>query len=173
MPTQHADRMHIGRPHVNPWLVAVVLLTAALVAFGAWVVVDRVTTSPTAPAPSSTPGLASPETDAILEDRLAALNAGDAEAVSAFYTSDAVLEERDVTPPVVTTGSEQIGRRIAGLVNTFGMQLERASPVIEFGLSTAEAVRSPSDPTLGWILVYRFAPNGKIAHQWVLPTGEE
>ncbi len=35
----------------------------------------------------------------------------------------------------------------------------------------AEATRVPGIPDEGFMLVYNLAPNGKIAHQWVLPAG--
>ena len=106
----------------------------------------------------------------MLKDRLAALNSGDAEAISAFYAREAILEERDVVPAVVTRGSEQIGERIGAVVTTFGMQLESASPVIKLGDTVAEATSVPGYPDEGFILVYKLDESGKIEHQWVLPA---
>jgi hypothetical protein len=155
---------HVRRPQFSPWLVGVIALAAALVALGAWVVFDQTRSS-------STEGLASPEVASMLEDRLVALNSGDAEAISAFYTADAVLEERDVTPVRVTKGSEAIGNAIATYVNVYGLQVERVSPIIQTGRSAAEATVYPGDPALGWTLVYLLdRESGKIEHQWVLPA---
>jgi len=36
----YAPETHRHRVHVNPWLVAVIVLAAALVALGAWVLID-------------------------------------------------------------------------------------------------------------------------------------
>ena len=152
------------RSHLNPWLVAVIALAAALLGLGVWVVVDQTRSS-------STSGLASPEVTSMLRDRLVALNSGDAKAIAAFYASNAVLEERDVTPAAVTEGSDRIGRRIASIVKVFGMQLESASPVIQLDGTVAEATNMPGSRNEGFILVYKLAPSGKIAHQWVLPAG--
>ncbi len=155
---------HVRRPQFNPWLVAVIALVAALVALGAWVVFDQTRSS-------STEGLASPEVASMLKDRLAALNSGDAEAISTFYTADAVLEERDVMPARVTRGRVAIGNAIATYVNSYGLQVERVSPIIQTGRGVAEATIFPSDPALGWTLVYLLdRDSGKITHQWVLPA---
>ena len=166
MSVMHAPAKPVRRPHINPWLAAVIALAAALVGLSAWVVVDRSTSSST-----SAHGLASPEAATMLRDRLAALNSGDAKAISAFYARNAVLEERDVVPAVVTKGSEQIGGRIHEIVTLNGMQLESASPVIQLGRTVAEATSVPGSPNEGFILVYNRDANGRITHQWVLPAG--
>ena len=162
MAVTHAGSAHGRRPSLNPWLVAVIALAAALLALGAWVVVDQ-TKSP------STEGLASPNVVAMLRDRVAAVNSGDAKAISSFYTRNAVLEERDVTPPIVTKGGKEIGERISGLA-AIGLKLESASPVIRLDGTVAEATSMPGYPDEGFILVYKLAANSKIAHQWVLPA---
>ena len=163
MSITHAPPARVHRPQLNVWLVAVIALAAALVALGAWVVVDQTRSS-------STQGLASSQVVTMLKHRLVALNSGDAKAVSAFYTRDAVLEEHDVTPPLVTQGSTQIGARVHDIVSRYGMQLQSASPVIRLDGTVAEATSVPGYPDQGFILVYSLAPNGKIAHQWVLPA---
>lgn len=164
MTTTHLPKAHVRRLRLNPWFV-VAVLAAALVALGAWVVVDQTRSS-------STEGLASPEVASMLTDRLAALNSGDAGAISSFYTANAVLEERDVTPARVTRGSAAIGDAIATYANSFiPLRVERVSPIIQTGRSVAEATVYPRNPTLGWTLVYLLdRDSGKIAHQWVLPA---
>lgn len=164
MSVADAPSTRVRRPHVNVWLVAIIAVAAAPVGLGIWALVDRGTSS-------ATPGLASPEVASMLDDRLAAFNSGDAEAVAAFYTPDAVLEEHDRTPTAVTRGSEAIGRAIATYVNDYGLQLARVSPVIQTGRGVAEAVIAPNEPDWGWTLVYLLdQSSGKIAHQWVLPA---
>ena len=164
MSVAHAPPSHVRRWHVNIWLVAVVALAAALISLGIWVLVDRTSSS-------ATPGIASTEVASMLRDRLAALNSGDAQAISAFYTANAVMEEHDVTPARVTRGSEAIGSAIATYVNSYGMQLERVSPIIQTGRGVAEAVTVPNDPSFGFTLVYLLdQESGKIAHQWILPA---
>lgn len=162
MSTMHAPRLQ-QRP--NPWAVAVIALSAALVGLGIWVLVDRSGTE-AQPAAALSRGLASERVATMLRNRIVAFNAGDRRAVAAFYAPAGVLEERDVAPAVVTRGSEQIGDRIGGL-RQLGLRLKSESPVIQFGRYAVEAVSTPSLDA-GWILVYELDANGKIAHQWVI-----
>lgn len=160
----HAHPVGGHRVHFDPWHIAVVVLAAIAVGLGAWVVVDRTSSSPT-------PGVATPDVTSMLNARLAALNSGNAKAISGFYTADAVLEEHDVTPTNVTRGNQAIGDAIATYVNFGGMHLKRVSPIIQTGRSVSEAVIAPSEPGWGLTLVYLLDQNsGKIAHQWVLPA---
>ena len=163
MSIAHAPPTHVQRWHVNPWLAAVVVLGVTVVALGTYIVVDSTRSS-------STQGLASSQVVTMLKDRLVALNSGDVKAISAFYARNAVLEEHDRTPALVTRGSTQIGARVHDIVSTYGMQLQSASPVIRLDGTVAEATSVPASPDEGFILVYKLAPNGKIAHQWVLPA---
>lgn len=163
MSIAHAPSTRVHRWHVNPWLAAVVVLGVAVIALAAYVVVDSTRSS-------SKQGLASPQVVTMLKGRLVALNSGDAKAISAFYTRDAVLEEHDVTPALVTRGSTEIGARVHDIVSMYGMQLQSASPVIRLDGTVAEATSVPGSPDEGFILVYKLAPSGKIAHQWVLPA---
>lgn len=154
---------HARRPHVNPWLVAGVL-AAALVGLGAWVLIDR-NTSATVSSAGQPHGLASASVAAMLGERIAAANRGDGKAVAAFYSRAGVLEERDVTPAVVTRGNEQIGARLQELFRTYGIPLKPESSVIQFGRYVAEAL---SWEVGGGIVVYQLDANGKIAHQWAI-----
>ena len=168
----HAPPTHVQRPHVNPWLVAVIALSAALVALGAWVIVDQT-------GSSTTEGIASSEVAAMFDDLTVALNSGDAPAIASFYAPNAVLEERIPDPAVVTRGSGQIGERMSFLVNTYGLRIESTGPVIVLGDTAAHAERYAQgdlrDASLaavwemgGSMVVFRLDANGKIAHQWVL-----
>ena len=163
MSVAHIPATHARRLGVGSLLAAVLVLVAALVALATWTVADR-------SGSSSTTGLASPEVAAMLRDRIAALNTGDAATIAAFYATDALLEERDVTPAVVTRGNEQIGERIASIVRLFGMQLEPTGPVLRLGRTVAEATSVPGYPDEGFVLVYALDARGKIVHQWVLPA---
>jgi hypothetical protein len=162
MSVTHAPPTHVHRPHVNPWLVAVIALAAALVALGAWVIVDQTRTS-------TTEGVAPSEVQTMLDDQLVAFNSGDAAALASFYAANAVLEERNLDPAIVTRGSEQIGERIAFFVNTAGMRIESAGPAVVLGDTVARAERFPGE-TVGYMVVFKLDANGKIAHQWVMPA---
>ena len=180
MSITHAPQTQMHRPHVNPWLVAVVVLAGLLVALGAWVIVDQT-------GSSVNERQASPEVVAMLEDRLAALNSADAEAIASFFTADATLNDvmsgsplapyRYTGPPSapypVVTGNKQIGQAIADGVSFYGTQLESVPPITQYGRTVVEPVKAvagvrPAD----WLLVYRLAGNGKIAYEWVLPAGD-
>ena len=162
MSTPHVDaRPHLRRPRINPWLVVVVALAAALVALSAWVLLDRQTNAPE--------GLASPEVSAMLADRIVALNSGNAPAISSFYSQDAIVEERDIDPAFISRGRKDIGARLSGLPKLWklmGIQASSESDVIQFGRYAAEAASIGKN----WngILVYKFDENGKIVHQWVI-----
>ena len=161
MSVTHAPPTHVQRPHVNPWLVAVIALAAALVALGVWVVVDQTRSS-------TTEGVASAEVSAMLDDYLVAFNSGDSAAFSSLYAANAVQEDRTFSPAVVTRGSEQIADRMAFFASG-GMRLEATGPVIVLGDTVARTERIPGE-TGGYMVVYKLDANGKIAHQWVLPA---
>ena len=74
MSTTYAPPTHVRRPHANLWLVAVVALAAALMALGAWVVVDRYAGA----------GGVTQDATALIDDFNAAINAGDADAIGAL-----------------------------------------------------------------------------------------
>ena len=79
-PHPHGHRIHLHRPHINPWLVAVIGLGAGLLALGSWVLVDRYA------------GGSTPEQSAttLIDNYNAAINAHDWNAAAAFFTRDAV-----------------------------------------------------------------------------------
>jgi hypothetical protein len=171
--TRAGRSAHARRPHVNPWLVAVVALAAALVGLSTWVIVDRTTNASTAPVTSPTLGLASPEVTTMLENRIAAWDSGDGKAVAAFYSKNAVMEERDVTPAVVTTGRTQIGTRLQWIID-LGLRMKPVGTPVQVGRFVGEPVRfyAVGGGAVGeGVLVFELDKyTGKIAHQWV--TGE-
>ena len=150
---------HVRRPHLNIWLVAVIALLVALVTVGAWALVDRQAGTPE--------GLASADVATMLDGRMVAANGGDWKAFAGYYAKDAVLEERDAVPAVVTRGREEIVARVRGL-HFLGLRLVSESAPIQVGPFVAQAA--------DWvgahgILVYELDANGKIAHQWVMGAG--
>lgn len=151
----------VGSRHRRRTGALVVVLVVLSLAVG--VVLGRVTAP--RPEPVQSPGLAAAEVSERLAARIEAVNAGDAEAVASFYTPDAVLEERDVDPPFVTVGAEQIGERLEGLAE-FGFTLTGRSAVVQVGPYAAEAA-SWAGGGRG-VLVYRLDGDGLIVHQWVI-----
>jgi hypothetical protein len=144
----------------------VAILAAALAGLSAWVIVDR-TGAKEVPAAAPPHNLASDRIAAMLRARMVAVNSGSGEAAASFYAPTGVLEERDVSPPVVSTGKAQLTSRFDALWS-MGLRLKSDSPIIQFGRSIAEVATVPGDSTSGWLLVYQLGTNGKIAHQWVL-----
>ena len=120
----HAPEARVHRPHINPWLVAVLVLAAGLVALGAWTILDR----STEPKPAAAQ---------IVDDLNAAVNAGDADAIRALFTPDAVFQ--------VSTGENITG--LDNVVNTalipyaVRLRLERVGPVATAGNSAASFVK--------------------------------
>jgi hypothetical protein len=151
---------------VNPWLVAVVVLGAALIGLGTWVLIDQTRSS-------STLDLAAPEVVAMLDARLAAGDRNDAEAGAAFYSKDAVMEEIEAgVPRVVSKGRDQILERFrflgaAGRPNDFEL---RTGTTIQIGPYVAQTNSFGSGGAIygQGILVFRLDESGKIAHEWVI-----
>lgn len=173
MAIMHEAPTHVRRPRVNLWLVAVIALAAALIALGAWVLVDRNTSS-------SAPGRASPEVATMLADRIAAMNREDGPAAAVFYTKDAIMQEEDNAivqqegpPGLVTKGRKQIAARLQFLSEA-GLRIERVGAPIQMGRFVGEAVRFyefGGSGTGEGVLVFELdKSSGKIAHQWV--TGD-
>jgi hypothetical protein len=170
MSMTHVPVTHVGRPHLNPWLVVAVVLAALVVGLGVWVIVDQTWSS-------SVDRQASPEVVAMLGARLAALNRADAEAIASFFTADATLNDvmsgSPELPFPVVTGNKDIGQAIATGITTSGLQLESVPPIAQYGQTVVEAVKAVgSESPMDWLLVYRLAANGKIAYEWVLPAGD-
>lgn len=112
--------MRISEPRreagVNRWLiVAVIALAAALVGLGAWVLVDQLST---------------PENDAtaLIDETMAAINAGDAAGAASTYAEDATLNLFGD----VYTSRAAIERRYADATGV-GTRIERAGDVIVSG----------------------------------------
>jgi hypothetical protein len=141
------------------WLVVLVISGVAL-GLAAGMVIGRQSSTPQDP-----PALAGPTITAMLTARVAAINEGTAEEIAGFYTADAVLEEHDQHPAVLTTGGAAIGEHL----NTYrhlGLRIAQAGTTIALGPFVAEPLLwSPGD---GGIAVYRLADDGRIAHQWVM-----
>lgn len=162
----YAPETHRHRVHVNPWLVAVIVLAAALVALGAWVLIDQTRSS-------STPGQASPEVAAMIHNLTAAWNRYDAEATASFYARDAVMEEIEAgVPRVVSNGSAQITDRFRYMLDdarSAGVQ-GRIGTITQIGpyVSTRYSWGTPGTTMGQGFIVDKLDTSGKIAHEWVI-----
>lgn len=97
-------------------------MSVLLAAVGVGILIGRATVEEPAVPPQPF-GLASANVQAILAGRMAALNKGDAHALAAFYAPDAILEERDQYPAVITKGSKKIASHLRVLQSGLPAQL--------------------------------------------------
>lgn len=156
MSVTHTPAAHAHRFHVNPWLVTVVALAAALVALAAWVVVDSTTGGDSA----------TEQATALIDDFSAASSANDATAAMALATDDVVLW---------SAGDEIVGAKAWGdaIAGTATLTVERIAPVsVEGDYATTFArfavPASGIDSTM--IQVYQLE-DGKIARLWQFVSG--
>lgn len=154
----HPHRLHLHRPHVNPWLVAVIGLSAALIALGAWVIADRTTGG----------GNTSSDAAALIDKFLVTANGNDANAIAALLTSDAVFFQRGNS----VTGANTIAKSIA--TQGGSKALQRIAPVAVNGDYATTFIHF-FVPGVGedWpqLEVFKFK-NGKIAGVWGFLLGE-
>jgi hypothetical protein len=141
----------------QPALLAVVI-AAVLLALG--FAIGRVT----APEAEQPKAIASPEVTAMLRDRVNAVNTLGPDAIASFYAEDAVLEEMDQSPPVVTTGNDAIGSHLHDYVD-MGFRLEALGAALQNGKYVTEVLDWSGG---GGVAVYEIDENLKITHQWVL-----
>lgn len=167
MSITHTPPTHVRRPHVNPWLVAVIVLGAALAGLGTWVLIDQTRSS-------STQDLAAPEVAARLDARIAAMNRYDAEATAAFFSKDAVMEEIENGVLATTSnGRQEIAARFDYLLSyakTVGLQ-NRTGTTTQIGPYVAQPYSWSSEGRVTngeGFLVFRLDESGKIAHEWVI-----
>ena len=116
-------------------------------------------------APDEVAGLATESVADLLARRVEVLNGGDAALLAAFYAEDAVLEERDQDPPVITDGAQAIARHLAGY-QSMGFRVASESAAVQYGPYASEELSWSGGA--GGTVAYRFDEAGKIAHQWVL-----
>jgi len=155
----HPHRVHLRRPHVNPWLVAVIGLSAALIGLGTWVIVDRTT--------GGGGGTAS-DAAALIDKFLVTANGNDANAIAALLTSDAGFFQRGNS----LTGANAIAKEIAAQQGS--KALKRIAPVTVNGDYATTFIHfyipgvAEDWPQLE---VFKFK-NGKIAGVWGFLLGE-
>jgi hypothetical protein len=141
---------------VNPWLVAVIALSAALVALAAWVIVDNYTGGDSA----------TEDATALIDDFNAAGSANDGVAAKAMMTPNVVLW----TNGDVISGADAWANEIT---TTAPLTVERLAPVsVEGNLaSTYSRFVVPSagvDTTV--VQVFQIT-DGKVARVWQFVPG--
>ena len=141
----------------QPALLAVAI-AAVLLALG--FAIGRVT----APESEEPKAVASPEVTEMLRDRVIAVNTLGPDAIASFYAEDAVLEEMDQSPPVVTTGNEAISNHLQNYVG-MGFRLETLGAAVQNGKYVTEVLDWSGG---GGVAVYEIDENLRITHQWVM-----
>jgi hypothetical protein len=116
-------------------------------------------------APGDPAGLARPAITSMLTARVAAINEGTADDIAAFYAADAILEEHDQDPAVLTSGGAAIGEHL-DTYRLLGFRIQQTGVAIELGPFVAEPLLWSGQA--GGIAVYRLTDDGLIAHQWVM-----
>ena len=149
-----ASRVH---RHLTTVLWVVVgLLAAALVALGAWVIVDRYT---------------GPEADAtaLIDDLAAAWSNGDVDAIKGLYANDVVYKE-----PLsggTTSGLSALIAEVPEAV-AVGFTMERVAPVtVEGDFATTFVHYTPTVVGQSTVVAVFQLEDGKIVREWPLQPG--
>lgn len=174
----------------KPWMISTIVLAAALVALGTWVLVGDQTDAPQPLAqPSLTPlaeyplelaqtdtvCLASEDVVRMLAARRAAMNRGDEQAAAAFYAEDGSLWLIDAAEPEVARGRAAIAALLKREVDERRIRLRLAGHAIRFGDYVAEPTFIGYEDADGkipewttYLLVFNIEPStGEINGQWV------
>jgi len=149
--------------HFDPWMIATIVLAAALVASGIWVVVDHQS--------RQSLGVAPEEVTDVLEGRIAAMNKPDGEAAAKYYALNAVMMELDLDPPGISDGRQQIAERLQGLCGDAGLRLKSVGASIMHDRYVAEPVTFSQEGGPGFgegMLVFEMNDGGEIQNQWVI-----
>ena len=147
----------------NPWMIATIVLAAALVALGIWVVVDQQSRQSISLAPE--------EVTDMLEARIATMNEPDGRAAAEYYSIDGTLWELDQDPPEVSRGRTRIADRLESLCDDGGLRLKSAGASIMNARFVAEPVNLYFEGESGHgegMCVFELDERGEIQNQWVM-----
>ena len=153
----HAAPVHAHRVSFNPWLVAVVLLGAAVIALGAWVVIDQIRGG-----------------DSAAKDATALIDNFNSAAVA----NDGAKARSMMTPNVVLTSNSDVitgAKAWADAIDTTPtLVLDRVAPVSVEGDYATTLIRY-GVPGVGYeprtsVWLYQLK-DGKIARAWGFVTG--
>jgi hypothetical protein len=151
--TTYAPEAHRHRRlHVNPWLVAVVVLAAALVGVGAWLLVDRYTGSDSATKEATT----------LIDNVNTAFTTNDASALPTYFASNAVIR---------SLGQEYVGLNAIQSLASGTWQVERIAPVTVNGEYATTYLRLTAGDQAGTSVTTFQIKDGKIVRQWGFALG--
>ncbi len=146
----------VHAPRRNRWLawLSVVLL---IVGLGAGFLVGRATK---ADPPAD---LASTSAVAVMNDFAEAVNRGDASAIAAFFTEDAISVLPDEAPQGVTVaaGAQRIGDSLASLNELLGVRITGPGTAVQNGAWVTQPVEISDRPGFNVVQLV----DGKIAYQ--------
>lgn len=154
----HAAGVHRHRVHIDPWHLAVVLLGAAVIALGAWTVIDQTRGG----------------SDSATKDATALIDNFNAAAVA----NDGAKARTMMTPDVVLTSNSDVitgAKAWADAVDTTPtLVLDRVAPVSVEGDYATTLIRY-GVPGVGYeprtsVWLYQLR-EGKIARAWAFVTG--
>ena len=142
-----------GRTSRFTWLTVLVVVLALALGFGAGFLTSRATQD----KPS---GVADDTTVSLIEDNMAAFNAGDAKALAATTTSGVVY---------TVVGSEGIGAQFTGPESAMANigQTSGLKATSEFVRQGALVTSTYSEASSKGVQIYQIS-GGKIAHVWIL-----
>ena len=153
--TTYPHHVDVRRPHVNYWLIAVVGLAAALVALGAWVLVDHY----------SGGGGATQDATTLIDKTSTAFSTGDANAIPSLYAKNAVIRS-------IGVGETYVGVNAIRPLADGSFTVVRVAPVTVNGEYATSFMRLS---TPGWsamsISVFQIK-DGKIVRQWNFVPGQ-
>ncbi len=171
MTAAHPPISHQHRSRINPWIVAVIVLAAALVALGTWVLIDRgtTTTTQTVTVPRL---LTASDVQRTFDGIDAAALAGDWAAVKAFYAPNAVLD--DLNAGYSTAGSGHVADYLLAARNAGAIIRNYAEPILlgDGYVVTPQTVHEKGKPVSTEAVganIVKFDANGKIIHEWLTP----
>ena len=159
---------HLHRPHVNLWLVAVVVLAAALIGLGTWVLVDHYAAGVGATQDATTliDSRATEDATALIDRVSTAFTTNDAAALTAYYAPNAVVRSLGLNEEEYT-GIAEIQSMASGT-----WQVSRIAPVTVEGEFATTFVRLHAGDQ-SWTGVETFQiQDGKIVRQWSFALGE-
>lgn len=164
--TTYAPDRHLRWPHVNAWLVALAAVAVLASAVGAGVLIGR-STKDAAPVP----GLASDEMVAAIEGSMVAFQNRDFDAFGAYFATDAVFEEPDLSRTFA--GRQEIvdlHKSIVKLDSDAACYERGDSVAIQIGNRVA-FVSQRCDGKETFMDVVRFNDELKISHWWDIGAG--
>jgi SnoaL-like protein len=154
--TTYPHQIDVRRPHMNYWLAAVAGLAAALVALGAWVIVDR-----------HTGGGATEGATTLIDELNTAYSTGDPSAIPSLYASNAVIRS-------IGVGETYAGVSAIRPLADGSFTVERIAPVTvngEYATTFVKLTDRVGQRAATSFSVFQIK-DGKVVRQWNFVPGK-